>query len=110
VTFFIGMVIGYVAVQSSSLLPCMLYHVTHNSLTVLTSRVNEATLADYPVLNYLLAKSPDGTGMMCSWQITLVAGAAAVVLFFWFRQLPYAKSPEEALQEAIEQHASHAPT
>ncbi|HEY2838613.1 MAG TPA: CPBP family intramembrane glutamic endopeptidase, partial [Pirellulales bacterium] len=110
VTFFIGMVIGYLAVQTGSLAPCMLYHVTHNSLTVLTSRVSETTLGDYPVLNYLLARSPDGSGMLCNLPTTLLAGGAAVVLFLWFRQLPYAKSPEEALQEAIEQHASHAPT
>lgn len=111
VTFFIGMVIGYVAVQTGSLLPCMLYHVTHNSLAVLTSRVTDATLADYPVLSYLLTKSPDGEGgMLCNWLTALIAGGAAAALFWWFQRLPYAKSPEEALQEAIEQHASHAPT
>ena len=109
VTFFIGMVIGYLAVQTGSLLPCMLYHLTHNSLTVLTSQVNSEMLRDVPILDYLLVQMQDGS-ILCRWQTTAIAGLAALVLFVWFRQLPYAKTAEESLQEAIDSHASHAPT
>ena len=35
VTAFIGIILGVVAVQTRSIIPCMIYHVTHNSLTLI---------------------------------------------------------------------------
>ncbi len=34
-TFFVGIVLGFLAVRTGSLLPCIAYHAVHNSLTVL---------------------------------------------------------------------------
>lgn len=109
VAFLLGLVIGYIAVQTGSLLPGMLYHVTHNSLMVLTLAVTSESLEKYPLLGYLMRKAPDGEGFIANGYTVVVAGLVAVVLLNWFRRLPYAKSPEESLQEAIQQHASQVP-
>ena len=37
ITFFVGMLLGFLAVRTGSLLPCILYHATHNALSVLLS-------------------------------------------------------------------------
>ncbi|MBI2823710.1 MAG: CPBP family intramembrane metalloprotease [Planctomycetia bacterium] len=109
-TFLVGIVIGYVAVQSGSLLPCVLYHITHNSITILMSNVQSATLREHPVLRLLVRELPDEGGLVCTWSAVAVGGIVAIAILLWFRRLPSAMSPEEALQEAIAQHAEHAPT
>ncbi len=110
VAFLLGLVLGYIAVQTGSLLPSILYHVTHNGLLVLTMFFTPTTLADHPALGYVLRKAPDGEGYLCNLPAVVVGGLLAAALFLWFRRLPYQKSAEESLQEAIEHHASHVPT
>ena len=107
--FLSGMVIGYLAVQTGSLLPCILYHATHNSLLLTSTFISAETIEKYPVLGYLLRKVADSEHYMCNGPTVAVAGLAALALLAWFRGLPHPKTPEEALQEAISQHASHAP-
>ena len=106
--FIVGLLIGYLAVQSGSLLPCVLYHMTHNSLMVASSMVQSTTLREYPLLSKLMREAPGG-GYVCNLPTVLGATLVALVLLNWFRRLPYRKTPEEALEEAIQQHASHAP-
>ena len=108
--FLLGLVIGYIAVQTGSLLPGMLYHVTHNSLMVLTLALTTETIARYPILGYLLRTAPDGEGYIANLPTVIVAGLIAAGLLLWFRRIPYAKTAEESLEEAINQHAGRAPT
>ena len=39
----VGVVLGYVAVQSGSILPCMVFHLCHNSLAIVNSRIAAPT-------------------------------------------------------------------
>jgi sodium transport system permease protein len=43
-TFFVGMVLGFLAVRTGSLLPCIAYHAVHNSMTVLSAKLAERGL------------------------------------------------------------------
>jgi sodium transport system permease protein len=91
----VGVVIGVLAVRTGSILPCIVFHMTHNALAVLSAHVE--TLRNYvPAVRSLV--SPDG-----NYDWTVVAGgtALAAMLLAWFLRLPYAKSGEEALQSAI---------
>lgn len=100
----IGILIGYLAVQTGSLLPGVLYHMTHNALGILSSHLSDDCLLHYPALSWLVTKGADGR---FSYNMTSVALGAVVVcaLLAWFRSLPYAKSPEESLQDAINHSA-----
>ena len=44
----VGAVIGYVAVQTGSIFPGMLFHMTHNGLMILYSQINSDLLDRYP--------------------------------------------------------------
>ena len=103
----LGLIIGYLAVQTGSLLPGMLYHLTHNSLMVLSVGLTAATLEKYPLLGYLLRNAPDGENYLCNGPTVVIAALAAAGILYWFRSLPYPKSPEETLEEAIRDHAGH---
>jgi sodium transport system permease protein len=101
----LGTVLGYLAVQSGSLLPGMVYHFVHNSLFVVVGHVighvTDAMVADYPVLSWLLRKvGPDKYA--CDGPALVAGGClAAALIFYWFHRLPHQQSPEELLQDSI---------
>ena len=83
ITFVIGMVLGVIAIETRSLIPCMLYHVTHNSITVLLPRVDAATVEGSSLLPWILYT--DGGTV---WQYSIVPGIVmtliGVLLLVWF--------------------------
>jgi sodium transport system permease protein len=107
--FVLGLIIGYVAVQTGSILPGMLFHMTHNSLVVASMFLTAEALERYPLLSHIIRKSPDGEGYLCNGPTVAITGLIAIGLLVWFRRLPYPKSAEEQLEDAIKHHAGHAP-
>ena len=94
ITFVIGMILGVIAVKTRSLIPCIIYHATHNSITVLLPRIDAATVDGSPVLPWILYTN-DGI----IWQYSIVPGIAmsllAALLLMWFIKQP---APEPELQ------------
>ncbi len=85
----VGMVLGYLAVQTGSLLPCVLFHFTHNSLLLIAGRLPNSDLIY------------DKT--------TVVLGTlAAVSILLWVRSLPKHYTDEEKRQGVLE-HPQPAP-
>ncbi len=101
IAFLVGVVIGYVAVQTGSILPCMLFHLVHNSLTLVTGRITSETLARWPFLGKMLSVHEE-TGCVFHWPVVVAGGLAAVLLVGFLGRVSYRKSPEEQLQEAID--------
>jgi len=97
----IGLVIGYLAVQSGSLFPCMAFHLTHNALTVIGARLCPKELEYNPLPGWLATVGDDGGYAFTSTAVVLGLLAGGLLLA-WFRSLPYAQSPEEALRDALE--------
>jgi len=106
-----GVVIGYVAVQTGSLLPCILFHLANNSLVVLRLAHEQAIsgfldqgMARRPWLATLVARDAE-LGYVFRWPVLLCSGLIALYVLLWFAKLKYEKTPEEQLQEAIDQTA-----
>jgi len=102
----VGVVIGYLAVQTGSLLPGVLFHLLHNSLVVLAGQVTTKMLQDHRVLALLFSRAEDGY-MYNSWVVG-VAGVATIFLLLWFRRLPHRLTPEESLKKALKEESLHA--
>jgi len=83
ITFAIGMILGVIALETRSIIPCMLYHVTHNSISILLPRVDGAIVEGSPVLPWLLHTN-DGT----IWQYSILPGIGmslmGALLMLWF--------------------------
>jgi len=95
----VGVVIGYIAVQSSSIIPCILFHVSHNTLVLASTQITPELLRRFPLLATIV--SPAGEGSFAyNWQAVAFGLLAAGLLLAWFGRLPYPKSPEEKLQES----------
>ncbi len=95
----VGVVIGYIAVQSGSLLPAIVYHLLHNGLAVAGTRITDI-LDRFPALAAMVAKSPGG-GYAFHWQIVVAGLFAAALLLGWFARLPHPKSLEVELRDAL---------
>jgi sodium transport system permease protein len=102
-----GTVIGFIAVQTGSLLPCMLFHFTHNSLAVLSANIHvtQATYQQYPALQLLVV--PGADGFTYGWPLVIAGAALAGALLAWLHRLNYQRTEEETLQEALEQQSAH---
>jgi sodium transport system permease protein len=101
----LGLVIGYIAVQTGSLVPCILFHMTYNA--VMFSMAELAALyQSRPALSGLLVQgSPDV--VLYIWPVTLICTLAAAVLLWWLHRLPYQATREEAISEARALQGQH---
>ena len=86
----VGLVIGYLAVQTGSIVPCMVFHLIHNSLAA----VVPGWIQEHPTYN--------GMNTMALYHPTtvVVCGAAALWVLWRLHQLSYDRTAEEQLEEA----------
>ena len=87
ITGVVGVILGIIAVQTRSIIPCILYHATHNSLTVLLSMTDSQHVDGSPILSRLLY-SPENVGYEYTVVATVVMGVLACGLLAWFIKYP----------------------
>jgi sodium transport system permease protein len=95
----VGIVIGLLAVRTESVLPCIVFHMTHNALAVLSSRMSDV-IERFPLLRTMITLDADQTPAY-HWGLVAAGTAVAAMILVWFLRLPYGKSSEEKLEAAI---------
>ena len=95
----VGVVIGYVAVQTGSLWPGMLFHAVYNSLSLMMVWGLDETAVAQRWPAWLGAW--EGEGPVYHWPVVLASVASAAVLLRWFGSLPFEPTAEERYQEAL---------
>lgn len=105
----VGIVIGYVAVKTGSLLPGVLYHLTHNSLSVLIGRLTPDVFDSHPILRLAVEPGPEAGQFVYRVPFAVAAGLLAVCILWWLKSLPYTHSAEERLQEALDSQPAALP-
>ena len=96
----LGVVLGFLAVQSGSILPCIVFHLAHNSLALLNSRLTPAMFEHASSVQSLVVPGKSG-GCSYTWSVVIFGTLAGLATLIWFALLPYHKTPEEELQQAI---------
>ncbi len=102
----VGMILGFMAVQTGSLWPCILFHALHNSMAVLVQRAL-AALKERPEWVDWILRDAAAEGNLYRWPVVVLSAAASAAILYWFHRLPYARTPEESLQEAIDHQSAH---
>lgn len=102
----IGMVIGYVAVQTGSIIPCMLFHMTYNGLMFAT-QYWPSLIERQPALAKLF-REPGSNQLLYSWPVIVAGLAGATLLLLWLRRLPYQATREEQISDARSRQAQQA--
>jgi sodium transport system permease protein len=90
VTFFVGCVLGFIAVQTKSLIPCMLYHLPHNGLSISMAMLDQHIMSDYPLLQNLFhpAESAGFEYSVIPAGLMTLAGLALIGWFWKYREPP----------------------
>ena len=100
----VGLVIGYLAVQTGSLLPCILFHAVHNALQLVIPWFSESLgeRAPAPLLRALRGDEP------LLYHPGIVAGSAiGVAAILWgLHGITYRRTAEEQLEEARQRQDS----
>ncbi|MBN2022509.1 MAG: CPBP family intramembrane metalloprotease [Pirellulales bacterium] len=97
-----GVVLGFLAVQTGSLIPCIVYHATHNALALTAAQITPGLLNESPFLNFIVRRGPDGAFACYKLPLVVLAVVLALMILTWFGRLRYEKTEEERLQEAIQ--------
>ena len=92
----LGVVIGYVAVQTGSLIPGMLFHMTYNAL-----------MFGGPIVLKKFTEQPNPDELHYPWLLLAIAATSAALLLFWFHRLPYQATREEQIGEARARQPHH---
>ena len=97
-----GVVLGYLAVTTGSIWPCMVFHAVHNTMGIVSANWLARLSSD--VNNGWLVQSISVGGQQIPVYgpiVVLVFTLAAAVLLSWFRRLPMEQSNEEHLARVV---------
>jgi sodium transport system permease protein len=94
----LGLVLGYLAVQTGNLVPCIAFHLTYNTLTLATPKLHE--LAERQPMLSSLFRQPAPDEIVYNWPIVVVCSVAALAVLAWFQRLPYQATKEEQISDA----------
>jgi len=97
----VGMVLGYLAVQTGSLLVCIVFHAIYNGLALVIgdlSKQAQESSAD-PRLRWIF----QGEGALQPW-VLVISAIGTIAVLVWLHRLPYRRTKEEQLQEARERN------
>ena len=97
--FVLGLVLGYLAVRSGSLLPGVVFHFLHNSMSVLSAKITPELIERLPPVGLLVHATNEGPSYQ--WPVYVFGGVASLALLGWFAWFPEARRAEDLLQEAF---------
>ena len=83
ITSVAGVILGIIAVQTRSLIPCILFHATHNGLTVMLGMVPAETITSSHLLSQILYTN-DGVTFQYGIVPGIVMSIIGLALIAWF--------------------------
>jgi sodium transport system permease protein len=101
----VGVVLGYIAVQTGSLLPCILFHATYNGLMFGAALLHEVA-KDWPQWAAPFYEPSPGE-IVYNWPVVAVCGLLSIAPLVWLHRLPYQATREEQISEARARQPQH---
>ncbi len=102
----VGMVIGYLAVQTGSVFPCMVFHLIYNSLGLSAVFGFGSAAHDSWWQGWLFVAQ--GESVVYRGYLVVLGAILSVLILNWFRRLPHTRTPEEELRTALSHQAAGA--
>jgi sodium transport system permease protein len=94
----LGVLLGYMAIRSGSLLCPIAFHAVHNGLVFGLTKLTPEVIAEYRIFDVLLAPTGDGS-FAYRTPVVVAAALATVVAMLWFRRVT---PPTETMAAAEE--------
>ena len=105
IAFSVGMVLAFVAIQSGSILPAILFHIVHNSLGLLIKYATPYLADENHPLHWLM-RDLRAEGHLYHWPVIACSALVGGAILYWFHRLPYQRTAEESLHEAMEHQSA----
>jgi sodium transport system permease protein len=102
----VGVVLAVLAVQTGSLLACIVFHCTYNTLGLASFLGFASVVRGTPWLGMLF--EVEGHATSYRWPLILVGAVLSIAILNWFRQLPHRVTPEEALHDVLSHQSAGA--
>ena len=96
---FMGVLLGWIALRTGSVLPCILVHFTNNALSV---SMNRLVASDLPGVELLLTRTQDGPVYQPLWFLMSIGFAMTFLLYFASQQSPVDESNLSELEPSAE--------
>lgn len=101
----VGVVLGYIAIQTGSLVPCILFHLSYNALMFGTAWLADLTREwDSWAMPFRELSADE---VVYRWPVVVTGGLMAALLLRWLHRLPYQATREEQLHEARSRQSHH---
>ena len=84
-----GLLLGWIALRTGSVLPCILLHFTNNALSVSMSRLADS---GFPGVEIFITSTQDGPAYQPLWLILSLGLAITVLFYFATRRVPVNES------------------
>jgi sodium transport system permease protein len=94
----VGVVLGYIAVQTGSLVPCILFHATYNGLMFGGALLHDVA-RDWPQWAVPFYEPSPGE-IVYHWPVVAVCALISIGPLVWLHRLPYQATREEQISEA----------
>ena len=108
-----GLVLGYIAIQSGSIFPCMAFHAVHNAVGLVATQYVPWLVEHCPELSWAFEQLTDGTPnepplYAYGPAIILVSCLMSAFILRWFSRMQHPISEEERLCEALKNQPAQA--
>ena len=104
----LGLLLGYIAVHSRSIIPCILFHMIHNGLQISSvTFLNEEFVANHSHMNQFVVPSIAEGAYVYSWPVVVFSLLTSALVLYWFRRQQYQPTTEERLQSALDKQSAH---
>lgn len=100
VAFVLGLLLGYLAVQTGSIVPSIAFHMAHNSLVLITAQLTPQFVEEHPAAGWIVSHAADGT-MLYHGPIVVAGVLVAASILVWLSGHKHPRLPEESLCEAM---------
>jgi sodium transport system permease protein len=103
----LGMLLGYIAVHTRSILPCIVFHMTHNGLQLMSGQVlNQEFVSNHPnLLKYVVPSVAEGA-YVYNLPVVIASLMISALVLYWFRKQPLQRTAEERLRSALDKQTA----
>jgi sodium transport system permease protein len=105
----LGIVLGYLVVQSGSLLTSMTFHLLYNAASMLMMLVMEDLMREHSFLQLIYRQSEGEDGLVYRPYLLALSVLVSAAILLWFHRLPCESTREEKLQRALDREFFPAP-
>src|SRR5690606_11618591 len=104
VAVLLGLVLGFIAIQTSSLVPCIAFHFVHNTLQATALKMGDV-MARQPWSPWIWQDTTGNGQYTYTWPVVAIGAAGSLLVLWWLNRLPDRSAQPGAPRASVEPSA-----